>query len=114
MKCFIKENSFIAKLAAWKLGVGSVAIVIGRTIHLHNAGKEDLIYNIPWLRHEVAHVKQFSEHGYFLFILKYIFESLKKGYKNNKYEIQARSAECDEKICDGITIVNREGHRSGE
>ena len=40
MEFLIKENSWIAKLAAKKLQSDNVTIVIGRTIHLHNVSKE--------------------------------------------------------------------------
>lgn len=104
MKCIIKENSFIAGIAAWKLGFSSAAIVIGKTIYLHNATKQELIHNNKWLRHEIAHIKQYKQYGNFLFIIMYLVESIKKGYKNNKFEIMARDAEQDEKICDDVTI----------
>ena len=43
MEFLIKENSWIAKLAAKKLSSENVAIVIGKTIHLHNVSKEDFL-----------------------------------------------------------------------
>lgn len=90
---FIKENSWIAKLAAKKLRSDDVAIVIGKTIHLYKTSKADFIKNIPWLKHELCHVKQFQQHGFFIFIFKYLLESIKTGYYNNKYEVEARAAE---------------------
>lgn len=93
MEYRIKEKSFIARIAAWKLNASKVAIVLGKTIHLHNASKEELIANQRWFRHELTHVRQFQQNGYILFILKYLFESLKNGYENNKYEIEARARE---------------------
>ncbi|MEJ7736014.1 MAG: DUF4157 domain-containing protein [Chitinophagaceae bacterium] len=104
-ECYIKENSFIAKWAAWKLGSTRVAIVVGRTIHLHNTSRQEFIANNRWVRHEVAHIKQFREHGYLAFIMKYLWESIRKGYTNNKYEIEARRAEGDEDIFKGIVLV---------
>lgn len=91
----IKEKSWIAKLAAIKLSAGSVAIVIGKTIHLHKTNREDFLANERWLKHELCHLKQFKEHGFFPFIYKYLLESIKRGYRNNKYEIEAREAEKD-------------------
>jgi uncharacterized protein (DUF2342 family) len=102
--CYIRENSFIAKLAARKLNAHSVAIVIGKTIHLHNATRNDLLTNRRWLRHEMAHIRQFRDYGFLSFILMYLWESMLKGYHNNKYEAEARAAESNERICDGITI----------
>ena len=90
---FIKENSWIAKLAAAKLHSHKVAIVIRKTIHLHNTSKHDLLQNSTWLKHELRHIQQFKEHGYLNFIFKYLWESARHGYYNNKYEIEAREAE---------------------
>ncbi len=89
----VKESSLIAKIAARKLRTQSVAIVIGNTIHLHNATKEDLLQNDCWLRHELCHIRQFKRYGFIPFIFKYLVESFKKGYYLNKYEIEARRAE---------------------
>lgn len=92
----IKENSWIAKIAALKLRTQSVAIVIGHTIHLHNVHSADFLQNTRWLNHELCHIKQFEMHGFIPFIFKYIIESARHGYYNNKYEIEARKAERDD------------------
>lgn len=105
MECYIKENSIIAKWAAWKLGTTNVAIVMGRTIHLHNISRQEFIKNNRWVQHEIAHIRQFRQHGYFAFIMKYLWESIRNGYTNNKYEIEARSAEGDENSCKEIVFV---------
>lgn len=89
----IKEKSWVAKLAAIKLRTNTVAIVIGKTIHLHNTTKEDFLKNNRWVKHELCHIRQFRQHGYFTFIIKYVWESIRKGYYNNKYEVEAREAE---------------------
>ena len=89
----IKENSCVAKIAAWKLKASSVAIVFGNTIHLWNSSKEDFLKNERWLKHELCHIRQYKEQGYFGFIIKYLWESLYKGYYNNKFEVEAREAE---------------------
>ena len=89
----IKENSWIAKFAAIKLQSQQAAIVIGKTIHLYNTSKKQFLLNERWLKHELCHVKQFQENGYVIFIVKYLWESIKHGYCNNKYEVEAREAE---------------------
>jgi hypothetical protein len=89
----IKENSWIAKLAARKLKSKNVAIVIGSTIHLYNVSRQKFLQNEKWVKHEVCHLQQFKKHGNFIFLLKYLWESFKNGYQNNKYEIEARKAE---------------------
>ena len=95
MKIYIKENSLFARIAAWKLKQDKMAMVLGRTILLHNTTKAEIINNKKWLRHELAHVRQFHRHGFFPFLFSYIIESIRNGYKNNKYEKEARDAEED-------------------
>lgn len=89
----IKENSWLAKIAARKLKSHSVAMVLGKTIHLHNTTKEDFLKDTRWVKHELCHIKQFEQHGYIGFIIKYLWESIKNGYYNNRYEVEARAAE---------------------
>jgi hypothetical protein len=91
----IKENSWIARIAAMKLNAASVAIVLGHTIHLHNTKRDEFLRNEQWVKHELCHIRQFEEHGFGWFILKYLVESIRHGYYNNKYEIEAREAEHD-------------------
>lgn len=100
----IKENSWLAKLAAKKLQTNQVAMVIGKTIHLYNSSKEDFLSNQRWVRHEVAHVKQCLELGVFRFIVLYLLESFNKGYENNLFEVEAREKEKDYNIMKGIQI----------
>ncbi|MDX2046254.1 MAG: DUF4157 domain-containing protein [Chitinophagaceae bacterium] len=89
----IRENSRLAKIAAWKLGVKSVAFTLGKTIHLYKASAAEFLNNEKWLRHELKHVEQFRQHGYINFVLRYLAETLKHGYYDNKYEVEARRAE---------------------
>ena len=89
----IKENSWLAKIAAKKLGTQNVAMVLGKTIHLYNVSATDFLKDETWVKHELCHIKQFKEHGYFMFLIKYLYESMKHGYYNNKYEVEARAAE---------------------
>ena len=94
----IKENSFIARVAAWKLNCGKVAIVIGKTIHLHHVSRVEFLQNKRWVLHELKHVDQFRQHGFLLFIFLYLWESIRNGYTNNKYEVEAKAAETDEEF----------------
>lgn len=89
----IKENSWLAKIAAFKLGTRAVAMVLGKTIHLHNTTRAEFLRDEKWVKHELCHIKQFEEHGYFMFVVKYIWESIRKGYYNNRFEVEAREAE---------------------
>jgi hypothetical protein len=92
-KFYIKENSFLAKIASKKLRAESVAMVLGKTIHLYGTTKENFLKDEKWVKHELCHIKQYEEHGIILFLIKYLWESLKVGYHNNKYEMEARAAE---------------------
>jgi hypothetical protein len=89
----IKEQSWLASLAAWKLGARSVAIVFGNTIHLCNTSRTEFLMNESWLKHELCHIRQYRQYGLLNFLLRYLWESLKKGYYQNKYEAEARAAE---------------------
>lgn len=89
----IKENSRLAKIAAWKLGSRSVAMVTGRTIHICGCTKEEFLEDEKWVKHELCHVKQYQQYGFFGFIFRYIWESLRKGYYNNRFEVEARAEE---------------------
>jgi hypothetical protein len=89
----IKENSFLARIAALKLRSGRVAMVIGKTIHLHNVTRADFLKEESWVKHELCHVQQYKQHGFVPFLAKYLWESVKHGYRNNKFEVKAREAE---------------------
>jgi len=92
-KFTIKENSWLAAIAAKKLKEKSVAMVLGNAIHLHNTSKEIFLQNRKWVKHELCHIQQFRQHGYIGFIVKYLLESIRRGYYDNKFEVAARAAE---------------------
>jgi hypothetical protein len=89
----IKENSLLARIAAWKLNSKKVAIVFGSTIHLCRTTREEFLNDRRWLLHELKHIEQFQRYGFTRFIFLYLLEWIKKGYRNNKYEVEARQAE---------------------
>ncbi len=93
IKYRIKERSFLASIAASVLRVKKVAMVIGSVIHLHNTSREEFEKNTRWLRHELCHVRQFREHGFLPFLFKYLVETIRRGYYNNRFEVEARKAE---------------------
>lgn len=95
---YIKHKSLIARLAAIKLRSSKMAIVIGRTIHLHGVSAADFIANKKWLCHELRHVEQYEEAGTMKFMYRYLTESLKRGYRHNRYEEEARVAENDQRL----------------
>ena len=103
-KVRIKENSWVAKLAARKLRYSQVAIVLGNTVHLHNTTKAHFMANRRWVIHELKHVEQFQEHGFVGFLWKYVVEYARNGYFQNKYEVEARLAERDEGLLNRYDI----------
>jgi hypothetical protein len=96
-KVKIKENSWIARIAARRMKFPRIAIVLGRTIHLHNATLTTFINSRRWVLHELKHVEQF-ERGFLLFAWQYLADYAKNGYYQNKFEIEARAAEADDSL----------------
>lgn len=105
MKVRIKENSWVAKLAAAKLKAAKVAIVFGNTIHLHNTGKDEFLKDKEWVCHELKHVQQYRQHGYAGFLVKYLVSWIGKGYYNNKFEVEARMAENEQNLINGVEFM---------
>src|SRR3712207_6489155 len=66
----IHENSFRARLCARHLGYSHVAMVIGNTIYLHNVTIDTFLARASWVVHELKHVDQYREHGFFGFLWK--------------------------------------------
>ena len=93
MKVQIKENSWVAKLAAKKMKADKVAIVFGNTIHLHNTSRIEFLNDSDWVCHELKHVEQYQKNGFTGFIRKYLFDWMKNGYYNNRFEVEARESE---------------------
>jgi hypothetical protein len=51
---------------------------------------EEHLNNKVLVKHELAHARQIKEEGVIKFYLKYLYYTLRYGYKNNPYEIDAR------------------------
>ncbi len=68
-------------------------MVLGKTIHLYGVSKTNFLQDEKWVKHELCHIKQFKQYGYFNFVVRYLWESLRKGYCNNRFEVEARNAE---------------------
>ncbi len=103
----IKERSIIARIAAWKLKSDNAAIVIGNTICLYNVSCREFLKNKAWLCHELKHIQQFRQFGFIPFIFMYLRESLVHGYRNNKYEKEARASEKDEHLIANMEFVDK-------
>lgn len=94
----IKENSWLAKLAAKQLKFHRIAIVLGRTIYLYNVSLETFLSSKRWVTHELMHVEQFKREGWLKFAWEYVIDYFRVGYYDNKFEIEARNAETDESL----------------
>ncbi|ANH84139.1 DUF4157 domain-containing protein [Niabella ginsenosidivorans] len=103
----IKENSFLARLAAGKLKSKTVAMVIGRTVHLYGATKAEFLANKSWMRHELKHVEQYQQYGVLKFLYKYLVQTAKYGYYNCPIEKEARAAENDPFILARFQLQDR-------
>ncbi len=101
----IRPHSKIAALAARVMKAKNIAIVFRNTIYLHNCAKEDFLQDKRWLRHEVAHVYQYRRLGFFPFLASYLAECIRKGYYNNKFEVEARASEQDEGILERVQVI---------
>ena len=74
------------RVGGWMLGQATVAaITLGRTIFLAAGTRLDP----ELLLHEYRHVQQFAERK--TFPVRYIWESLRHGYYQNRFEVDARS-----------------------
>lgn len=75
----------IGGLLGW-MGRPAAAVTLGRTIVVNPSSR----LSRRLLAHEMAHVRQWEEDR--LFPLRYALESLRRGYRNNRYEVEAREA----------------------
>lgn len=94
----IKENSWLAKMAARKLKCHRMAMVIGHTIYLYGATKETFLASRRWVLHELMHVHQYEREGLFRFLFLYLADYFKVGYWQNRFEVEARLAETNEAL----------------
>jgi hypothetical protein len=92
MEYKIVEKSFFARIARMVLKSRNVAMVLGKTIHLSGVNRDAFLKDSGWVAHELCHIRQFQEHGYVRFLWLYLRESMRVGYYNNKYEVEARIA----------------------
>lgn len=73
------------RIGGWALGVRSVAgITLWNTVFL----APGVAFDAELLLHELAHVRQFEASR--AFPLAYVWESLRVGYRRNRFEIAAQ------------------------
>jgi hypothetical protein len=81
-----RRGGLPARIGGWALGQSSVAaITLWRTVFLapHTRLDPEL------LLHELRHVHQFQ--ASLSFPIRYLWESLRRGYRHNRFELDARS-----------------------
>lgn len=83
-------NSPLARIARLVLRSQRVAMVIGQTVHLSGASREDFLADAEWVAHENVHLRQYRDNGLLPFLWKYLIESARVGYYHNKFEVEAR------------------------
>ena len=105
MKVRIRERSLFARIAARQLRCQAVAAVLGNTIHLWNVSREDFLQRTPWVVHELEHIRQFQRYGFVRFSVLYLWESVRRGYYNNRFEVEARVAENGVLSLEGVEFV---------
>ncbi|TGE17197.1 hypothetical protein [Hymenobacter elongatus] len=88
----IIENSPLARLARLKLQAGSVAMVLGNSIHLSGATREQFLRDPHWVAHEMEHIRQFQQYGRLGFLWRYLWGWARHGYYNIPFEVEAREA----------------------
>ena len=73
------------RVGGWSLGATSVSgITLWRTIWV----EASVIWEAELLLHEIRHVQQFE--ASVSFPLQYVWESLRRGYHANRFEVDAR------------------------
>lgn len=84
----LRRGSLVTRIAGMLGGMGrpAAAVTLRRTIVLDRAAR----LTPSLLAHELAHVEQWRRDP--LFPLRYAAASLRHGYWNNPYEIEARAA----------------------
>ena len=105
MKIKIKEKTLFARAAAYQLKCKTVAAVLGDTIHLWNISRDEFLRRESWVMHEVEHVRQYQRHGFFPFVVMYLWECARVGYYNNRFEKEARLVEEGAVNLSGIVFV---------
>lgn len=105
IKVYLRAGSWVAFLAAQRLKATSIAIVVGKTIHLHKTSPEKFLSDKQWVLHELKHVEQYERLGFFGFIYTYLKESIRNGYYQNALEVEARRATYEETLLEKYEIV---------
>ncbi len=105
MKVRIKENAFVARLAAGKLKPARVAIVFGCNIYLLSTRKDEFLNDKIWVFRELKHVEQYQRYGFAGLIIRYVWECVRRGYVNNRFEAEARKSETNDCLLSDVQFI---------
>lgn len=92
MKYRVIENSPVALIAKLYRRSSAIAITFGTWIHISGVKKKDFLQDKVWVEHEIQHIRQYQQYGFWRFLILYLIESVKYGYYNNRFEVEAREA----------------------
>lgn len=76
-----------SRLAGWVMPPTTRAFTFGRRIYC----RPGVRLTEGDIAHELTHVRQYREFGILGFTVRYLFYTLKFGYRDNPLEVQARS-----------------------
>jgi hypothetical protein len=82
-------KSKVARLLKFIKGENEYAITTSKNCCRYSCQENEV--SPKWRKHEETHKAQFSRLGWVNFIFQYCIESIRHGYKNNKFEIEARN-----------------------
>jgi hypothetical protein len=85
-----KYNHWIGKIFGFFNNSKEYAVTFGQTTYY--SCDKFIVDKAPWWKvHEDEHKKQYTTDGWFVFLYRYIWQGLTKGYLSIDYEIEARN-----------------------
>jgi hypothetical protein len=90
IKWYLSKNGFKAWTSAWN------------TIYYID---EVAMADKCLVTHEMVHVRQMQNYGKILFMIKYSYYTIKYGYRNNPYEVEAYNAQ---EMCNQIRSIAKD------
>lgn len=73
----------------WMQLTGFRGLTFPWAVYIH----PDRLDDMKLIQHEMTHVEQMKRDGTLRFYVRYLWWSLRYGYKKNPYEVEARAAE---------------------
>lgn len=81
-------DRYECKWVAWVYG-RPWAITLGQTTY-YTEKEQDV--GVRWRRHEDKHKEQWRREGRLFYCIKYLYYTIRHGYWDNPYEVEARHA----------------------